>query len=110
VRLISPPSSSNLVATAFVLPTCHHAFFALTLLFASSFSFSDLKISSDKPSNKALVRETNEKLFVNGKETSGLYDYVYTVTATVENTGSVAGAEVAQVRPLSCSPLPPFSY
>jgi beta-glucosidase len=63
-----------------------------------SFSFSDLKISSDKKSNKALVRETNEKFFVDGKETKGLYDYAYTVKATVKNTGSVAGAEVAQVR------------
>jgi beta-glucosidase len=65
-----------------------------------SFSFSDLKISSNKKSNKALVRETNEKFFVDGKVTQGLYDYAYTVEATVKNTGSVAGAEVAQVRRL----------
>ncbi|GAA5973751.1 hypothetical protein JCM11641_005117 [Rhodosporidiobolus odoratus] len=63
----------------------------------SNFSFADLKVSrTDKPS-PALVRETNEKLVVDGELTSGLYDVVYTVEATVSNIGSVAAAEVAQL-------------
>ncbi|GAA6030122.1 hypothetical protein JCM8097_009272 [Rhodosporidiobolus ruineniae] len=63
----------------------------------SSFSFSDLKISKNSKKNPALVRETKEKFLVDGKASSGLYDYAYTVKATVKNTGSVAAAEVAQL-------------
>ncbi|GAA5929041.1 hypothetical protein JCM10213_004974 [Rhodosporidiobolus nylandii] len=63
----------------------------------SSFSFSGLKVSQTKKKQPALVRETNEKLFLDGKAASGLYDLAYTVQATVKNTGSVASAEVAQL-------------
>ncbi|GAA6027447.1 hypothetical protein JCM8097_007868 [Rhodosporidiobolus ruineniae] len=63
----------------------------------SSFSFSDLKVAKTSKKNPAPVRETNEKLLVNGKPSTGLYDIVYTVKATVKNTGSVAAAEVAQL-------------
>ncbi|GAA5991791.1 hypothetical protein JCM11641_005685 [Rhodosporidiobolus odoratus] len=63
----------------------------------TDFSFSDVKISSTKRVSPAPVRETNEKLFIKDQLTSGLYDVVYTVKATVKNTGSVDGAEVAQL-------------
>ncbi|GAA5850833.1 hypothetical protein JCM8547_009100 [Rhodosporidiobolus lusitaniae] len=63
----------------------------------SNFSTSGLKVSKTKKKSTALVRETNEKYFVDGKSSSGLYDTAYTVKATVKNTGSVAGAEVVQL-------------
>ncbi|GAA6000823.1 hypothetical protein JCM10207_004676 [Rhodosporidiobolus poonsookiae] len=63
----------------------------------TTFSFSDLKVSQTTKANKALVRETNEKFFPTGKLSSGLYDTAFTVKATVKNTGSVTGAEVAQL-------------
>ncbi|BGP13226.1 hypothetical protein JCM10213_005004 [Rhodosporidiobolus nylandii] len=63
----------------------------------SSFSFSNVKVWQSKKKQPALVRETNEKFFLNGKAASGLYDLAYTVQATVKNTGSVDGAEVVQL-------------
>ncbi|BGP29001.1 hypothetical protein JCM10296v2_000737 [Rhodotorula toruloides] len=63
----------------------------------TTFNVSGLLLAKNKKSNPAPVRETNEKLFVNGKQASGLYDYAYTVKATVKNTGSVDGAAVAQL-------------
>ncbi|GAA5850930.1 hypothetical protein JCM8547_009134 [Rhodosporidiobolus lusitaniae] len=63
----------------------------------TNFSTSGLKVSKTKKTSTALVRETNEKYFVDGKSSSGLYDTAYTVKATVKNTGSVAGAEVVQL-------------
>lgn len=67
-------------------------------MFTHSFNVSGLSLYKNKKSNPPAVRETKEKLFIDGKQASGLYDYVYTVKATVKNTGSVDGAEVAQVR------------
>jgi len=76
----------------------------LTSLFDScSFEVSNVAVKAKSEKVPASVRETNEKLFVDGEEVSGLYDIAYEVTASVKNTGSVAGAEVAQVRP---SPSP----
>ncbi|GAA6030004.1 hypothetical protein JCM8097_009210 [Rhodosporidiobolus ruineniae] len=63
----------------------------------SNFSFSDLEISETKKQATAPVRETNEKLLVDGTPSTGLYDVAYTVEATVANTGSVDAAEVAQL-------------
>ncbi|GAA5990954.1 hypothetical protein JCM11641_007444 [Rhodosporidiobolus odoratus] len=63
----------------------------------TNFSFSDVNISSTKKASPAPVRETNEKLFIKDQLIPGLYDVAYTVEATVKNTGSVDGAEVAQV-------------
>ncbi|TNY17462.1 glycoside hydrolase superfamily [Rhodotorula diobovata] len=63
----------------------------------STFEMSDLAVAANATKVPALVRETNEKFFVDGKQTSGLYDVAYTVTASVKNTGDVAGAEVAQL-------------
>ena len=89
----SPASSSSLTAAS-----------ELTSLFDScSFEVSNVAVKPKSEKVPASVRETNEKLFVDGKEVSGLYDIAYEVTASVKNTGSVAGAEVAQVRP---SPSP----
>ncbi|GAA5896991.1 hypothetical protein JCM6882_007325 [Rhodosporidiobolus microsporus] len=63
----------------------------------STFSFADLRIAKNTEKRTALVRETNE-VFLSGEKTApGLYDRVYTVKAVVKNTGSVAGAEVAQL-------------
>lgn len=64
---------------------------------------SKLSIESTQKSGPTPVAVTNEKFFKDGKNEScdGLYDISHTVTAYVKNTGKVAGAEVAQVRPLS---------
>jgi hypothetical protein len=71
---------------------------ALTLVDNHSFSLSDLAVSRTPKHRKALVRETNERLFIEGKPVSGLYDLAYTARVKVHNTGKVAGAEVPQVR------------
>ncbi|GAA5934220.1 hypothetical protein JCM3775_006940 [Rhodotorula graminis] len=63
----------------------------------SSFELSGLAVAANATENPAPVRETNEKFFVDGKNSSSLYDIAYTVTASVKNTGDVAGAEVAQL-------------
>ncbi|TNY18660.1 glycoside hydrolase [Rhodotorula diobovata] len=63
----------------------------------SSFEVYDVAVKAKSKKMPASVRETNEKLFVDDKEVSGLYDVAYEVTAQVKNTGSVAGAEVAQL-------------
>ncbi|BGP48137.1 hypothetical protein JCM10450v2_004009 [Rhodotorula kratochvilovae] len=63
----------------------------------SSFEISGVSVAEKPKKVSAGVRETNEKLFVDGEEVSGLYDVAYEVTATVTNTGDVAGAEVAQL-------------
>ncbi|GAA6063791.1 hypothetical protein JCM10212_001361 [Sporobolomyces blumeae] len=63
----------------------------------TTFNFSDISASATAKTGRAAVSETNEKLFVKGKQTDGLYDISHTVTATVKNTGKVAGAEVAQL-------------
>ncbi|GAA5850987.1 hypothetical protein JCM8547_009149 [Rhodosporidiobolus lusitaniae] len=63
----------------------------------TNFSTSGLKVSKTKKKSTALVRETNEKYFVDGKSSSGLYDTAYTVKVTVKNTGPIAGAEVVQL-------------
>ncbi|GAA5898876.1 hypothetical protein JCM8208_005418 [Rhodotorula glutinis] len=63
----------------------------------SSFEVSNVAVQAKSEKVPASVRETNEKLFVDGEEVSGLYDIAYEVTASVRNTGSVAGAEVAQL-------------
>ncbi|GAA5897096.1 hypothetical protein JCM8208_006169 [Rhodotorula glutinis] len=63
----------------------------------SSFEVSNVAVQAKSEKVPASVRETTEKLFVDGEEVSGLYDIAYEVTASVKNTGSVAGAEVAQL-------------
>ncbi|BGP04927.1 hypothetical protein JCM10049v2_000729 [Rhodotorula toruloides] len=63
----------------------------------TTFNVSGFSLYQNKKANPPAIRETKEKLFINGKQASGLYDYVYTVKATVKNTGSVDGAEVAQL-------------
>ncbi|GAA5917833.1 hypothetical protein JCM6882_000835 [Rhodosporidiobolus microsporus] len=63
----------------------------------STFSFADLRVAKNTEKRTALVRETNEVFLSGDKTTPGLYDRVYTVKAVVKNTGSVAGAEVAQL-------------
>ncbi|BGP29379.1 hypothetical protein JCM10296v2_001118 [Rhodotorula toruloides] len=63
----------------------------------TSFSLSDFSISRTPKHRKAAVRETNERLFVEGKAVSGLYDVAYTARVKVHNTGKVAGAEVPQL-------------
>jgi len=70
----------------------------------STFELSGLAVAANATANPAPVRETNEKFFVDDKNSSSLYDVAYTATASVKNTGDVAGAEVAQVRPSSRPP------
>ncbi|GJN89738.1 hypothetical protein Rhopal_002727-T1 [Rhodotorula paludigena] len=63
----------------------------------TTFNISDVAVAAEHKVAYASVRETNEKYFVDGQKTGGLYDQVYKVTATVTNTGEVDGAEVAQL-------------
>ncbi|GAA5980421.1 hypothetical protein JCM10908_001649 [Rhodotorula pacifica] len=64
----------------------------------STFAVSDVSAWPKTGPCPAFVRETNEKLFIDGQLSEmGLYDYAATVQVTVTNTGKVDGAEVAQL-------------
>ncbi|GAA5953317.1 hypothetical protein JCM8115_000490 [Rhodotorula mucilaginosa] len=64
----------------------------------STFAVSDVSAWPKTGPCPAPVRETNEKLYIDGKLSEmGVYDYAATVQATVTNTGKVDGAEVAQL-------------
>ncbi|GAA5980274.1 hypothetical protein JCM10908_001595 [Rhodotorula pacifica] len=64
----------------------------------STFAVSDISAWPKTGPCPAPVRETNEKLYIDGELSSmGVYDYAATVQATVTNTGEVDGAEVAQL-------------
>ncbi|KAK4699050.1 beta-glucosidase, partial [Phenoliferia sp. Uapishka_3] len=59
----------------------------------STFKFSDATVKSDYAADSDYVQKTNEVLSGGGD----LYDQLYTVGVTVENTGDIVAAEVAQV-------------
>ncbi|TKA55460.1 hypothetical protein B0A53_02386 [Rhodotorula sp. CCFEE 5036] len=64
----------------------------------STFAISDVSAWPKTGPCPAPVRETNEKLYIDGELSDmGVYDYTATVQVTVTNTGEVDGAEVAQL-------------
>ncbi|GAA6061711.1 hypothetical protein JCM10212_004943 [Sporobolomyces blumeae] len=63
----------------------------------TTFKMSNLYAKATAKAGRTAVSETNEKFYKDGKACDGLYDISHTVTATVKNTGKVAGAEVAQL-------------
>ena len=70
----------------------------MSRLLRRSFAVSDVSAWPKTGPCPAPVRETNEKLYIDGELSGmGVYDYAATVQATVTNTGDVDGAEVAQV-------------
>jgi hypothetical protein len=70
----------------------------MPMLLLFSFAISDVSAWPKTGPCPAPVRETNEKLYIDGELSDmGVYDYTATVQVTVTNTGEVDGAEVAQV-------------
>ena len=79
----------------------------MSTLHRRSFAVSDVSAWPKTGPCPAPVRETNEKLYIDGKPSGmGVYDYAATVQATVTNTGDVDGAEVAQVSSSVSAPTP----
>ncbi|KAE9402448.1 beta-D-xylosidase/beta-D-glucosidase [Gymnopus androsaceus JB14] len=62
----------------------------------TTFDYSDLSIDNTPSSDNSSVQETAEP-FAEFDGTNSLYDVLFTASATITNSGNVAGSEVAQL-------------